>query len=593
MTAPTGRGRKLARCSVCSTAVVAMAGVSYCFRCWPGGPVAPPPCLRCGSHEDYFATGLCIFCHPWGDPGPGSCQDCLAWGTRRANQWICHECSVWRAKQARRASPGHVGPCRGCGRTLTLGSQGACRLCLQQAVHAQQPPGPLDLVEGSKNGQQLFLAVVRSLKAGSQAPRAPANPAGTAATQRPPNSPSWLSGNVQSTLFAMSPDLAGHGRAGLHERAHPDDAARLETVARDLAQAYHWTWGQRSDISTGARIMVGIRDDPLTLVRASEVQALRTIDLPVSWVLKVLAAAGALDDDRTPHIDAWFAGRVTDLPAPMAEELHTWFDVMKNGTTIPPRRRPRSPLTIELQLRWALPTLQTWAAGGHTSLRQISRDDVLNALPTGQPHRARVGQGLKSVFRVLKSRKVLFVDPTARLATGEHESRVPMPLDVELVATRLHSENPATALIVALLAFHGLRLQQLQRLLLVDITDNRLTIDGRVIPLAYPVRRRLSRYLDHRGRRWPESLNPHLLINSDSWRVDSPVGVRWIRLMIGPGLTARQLREDRILNEFHATGGDVRSLADLFGLSIQASTRYMSTLENPELTSAPPTQDPQ
>lgn len=48
------------------------------------------------------------------------------------------------------------------------------------------------------------------------------------------------------------------------------------------------------------------------------------------------------------------------------------------------------------------------------------------------------------------------------------------------------------------------------------------------------------------------------------------------------------IREDRILDEALATGGDVRRLADLFGLSIEAGTRYTDVLSHPDLTSNEP-----
>ena len=44
------------------------------------------------------------------------------------------------------------------------------------------------------------------------------------------------------------------------------------------------------------------------------------------------------------------------------------------------------------------------------------------------------------------------------------------------------------------------------------------------------------------------------------------------------------LREDRILHEIHATGGDVRRICDLFGLTISGATRYLNTVEHPDLT---------
>jgi len=74
-------------CSVCAKAPVAMRGVTFCFTCWPSGPVTPPPCLRCGSSRDYYASGLCARCHTQAIPTVGSCLDCYAWGaTRKGTQ---------------------------------------------------------------------------------------------------------------------------------------------------------------------------------------------------------------------------------------------------------------------------------------------------------------------------------------------------------------------------------------------------------------------------------------------------------------------------------------------------------------------------
>ncbi|WP_281905480.1 hypothetical protein [Phytohabitans aurantiacus] len=58
--------------------------------------------------------------------------------------------------------------------------------------------------------------------------------------------------------------------------------------------------------------------------------------------LDVLAEAGMLDEDRTPTIERWFDRRIADLPQPMIKELRIWFEVMRHGSTTPPRRRPRA-----------------------------------------------------------------------------------------------------------------------------------------------------------------------------------------------------------------------------------------------------------
>ncbi|MEC3974323.1 hypothetical protein QMK34_03365 [Amycolatopsis sp. H20-H5] len=49
------------------------------------------------------------------------------------------------------------------------------------------------------------------------------------------------------------------------------------------------------------------------------------------------------------------------------------------------------------------------------------------------------------------------------------------------------------------------------------------------------------------------------------------------------GTAASDIRTDRILDEVRATGGDVRGICDLFGLSIRAAARYTAILDHPGL----------
>ena len=265
-----------------------------------------------------------------------------------------------------------------------------------------------------------------------------------------------------------------------------------------------------------------------------------------------------------------------------------WVNVgTDHGRTNSPRRRPRSQTTIRLNIRWALPILRAWAASGHISLREISKEDIVDALPASGNPRSTAGQGLKSLFRVLKEHKVLFTDPTRRIKTGEHESRQPVPANLDTIRQALNSRNVAQAAVVALIAFHGLRPDHIRRLKVTDLRDGPLHVDGRVIVLAEPVLDRLHRWLDYRDMRSPNTLNDHFFLHyRTACRPDTAVGHRWIRLTIGEGLTGSMIREDRILNEAHAAGGDIRRLVELFGLSVQASTRYTATIDHPDLTQA-------
>jgi hypothetical protein len=564
------------RCVVCATALIAMIGVDYCFGCWPGGPVTPPPCVRCGARTGYYTSGVCERCHPNARPGVDSCLDCYAWGATRHLGWLCAGCTSWR-----RRPRAHVDTCRWCRRTVTVNEDGACRLCRKQATRLREPRGTLDLPGANRHGQQLFFADMFHTRS-----RTPTRPPAT--TSPPPVAAPRRPAGHQLVLFSQQRDLAAHGRAGLPQPADPVLAAQLDRRARDLAAQRGWSQRQTTNTRHGLRIVLGIQDAPGQPINASDVALLRGIDLPVWTVLEVLADAGMLIEDRTPAIDAWFAEQTRGLPDAMVAELGVWFAVMKHGCPTPPRRRPRSHTTIGVHLRWALPTLRAWGGAGHASLRSPPRAEVLDALPASGNPRATTGQGMKSIFRVLKARKVLFTDPTVRVKTGHAEARQPLPVDLDAVRAALRSANPAQAAVVALIAFHGLRSGQLRRLCLTDLRDGRLHLDGRIIVLAEPVRTRLAAWLDHRASRWPNTTNPHLFVHYRSATRAEPVGLRWVRLTIGAGLTATAIREDRILNEAHASGGDARRLADLFGLSIQATTRYTATVDHPGLLAEQP-----
>lgn len=562
------------KCVTCLSAPAAMAQVDYCFTCWPGGPVVPPPCLRCGSRTDYYTSGICRLCHRDGHPGIQSCLDCYAWGAGRLYGWVCLGCNSWRRNNTT------VGPCLVCNRHLHLrrfDDQLVCRLCFKQASTDRVGKAKLEFIHSNRHGQQLYLADTFFRK-GQHIRRQVAT--------APEPDPGPVPRHHQLVLFDAPRQLSAHGRAGLLQRAHPADAAALIAVARDLSTHYGWSERQFDDTCDGLRIVLGIQDNPGLPIKASEVTQLRDVDLPAWTVLKVLEAAHRLIEDRAPALDTWFAQRVDALPSPMRSEVELWFDVMRNGSPTPPRRRPRSEETIRVQLHWALPTLHAWAAGGHISLREISKDDVLDALPPSGNPRSQTGQGLKSLFRLLNARKVLFTDPTSRVKTGERAPTQPMPADVAALRTALNSPNPARAAVVALIAFHGVRAGQLQRLHLTDIRDGRLHLDGRVIVLAEPVRERLSIWLDERATRWPNTANAHLFIHYRTAGTIDPVGRRWIGLAVGDNLSPAAIRADRILDEATATNGDTRRLSDLFGLSIQAGTRYTATIEHPDLRSA-------
>lgn len=586
-------------CKVCRTVPEAILATGFCFGCWPGGPVTPPPCLVCGSVDDYYNTGKCRRCHIYGAPPVESCPDCLAWGTTRKMKWLCHACHGWRELYPER------GACRTCGTVAHLQTKhGICRLCFAHARNMTPVLGRFDPDEANRHGQQLFLANLKH--------RSGASRTAWLAEQRARTAPSTVTANIrreikalleqplpftpcavpdgdytiasrfeQDTLFPVNRDYAGMRQKDF---PWPKDTAllfRLWELADERTTRLGWSAPVRIRCRAGLRIMLGLQDNPGTPIPLSSLEFLNSIHLTAKHVAAVLDEAGLLVDDRADALVGWFEQRLVGLPEQMTRELRIWFDIMVNGRTKPPhRRKPRNPVTVRLHYSWAVPVLQSWAAEGHTSLREIAREDVVAVLAAAE-HPSRTGQGLRSIFHILKQDHAIFADPTSRMRLAYHPEREPLPADIDKLKALMNPANPARAAVTAIVAFHALRTGQVCDLKLVDVSAGWLHVDSRKIPLAQPVRERIAAYLDYRNATWPNTANPHLFINRRSAMGLYAVNGRWIKLLLGPGVTCRSIREDRILAEAMATRGDARRLHDMFGLSIKASLRYTNVVDHP------------
>lgn len=564
-------------CVVCRTARVAWTRpqVDCCYACLPGGPFPPPPCRVCGS-TDYFSQGLCLLCHS-GSPGyPGSCKDCLAWGVLRVHNWRCWSCRGWRARHP-------VGTCPYCGQERPLAREGACRLCWKQAEYDGTSDQPIDLIEANRYGQQLFLANMHYEPRGRRTSDSPQRPRWRPANAEPP---AVAFTPVEVCQLAMFPLPRPHLSSTLTLPTPPDPvmAAHLDQVLREHAARHGWSRRLINVVAASLRALQAWQDTPGTPISASDARRLlRQRDhTTVESTLEVLAVAELLDDDRVPAVRTFFLNKIAGLPAPMTAQLEVWYSVMLDGSSKPPRRYPRHPKTIRMQLAAASPILHTWADHGHQSLAEITKAHVAAALPSDAANRALTVTALRSLFGLLKARKVIFTNPARGVPHAPPPPKVPLPLDTDVIREALNSPDPARALAVALVAFHGLIAEEIRNIKLTDICDGRLAVAGRQIPLAGPVRVRLSSYLDHRAQRYPQTANPYLLVNRRSAPRTTPVArtYPWHKHAV----QARMLREDRILHEIFATGGDVRRVCDLFGLSISTAMRYTLVLEHPDLT---------
>lgn len=542
---------------------------TYCYDCSPGGPITPPPCRKCGSSTDYYSSGLCRYCHRFAPQITGSCRDCDGWGTSRHSSWLCEGCLGWRKRFRTPAA------CPSCARVLTLNAEGFCRSCWRQAALRRTQQREISVLEANRHGQQLFLVNTFRQK---RPPRARPTPPRIARRGYPV-------GHRQLLLFDLPRDLPGQ-RRGFPDSPDPTLAALLDEAVIDHARAHGWSKQARNRTRAAIRALLSIQDTAGAPIKASLVAELDPVTFPVQPVLDVLAAVGMLDDDREPSVLAWYHHQVVGLPEPMATEVRIWFDVLRTGSTTAPRSRPRSPGTVRLRVGSAAPVLRAWAAAGHTSLREISRADILAALPPSGSPRSLVGGALRSLFRLLKARRIVFINPTAHIRIGQPETRVPLPLELTALREALHANNPARAALAALVGFHALRNVQLRGLQLTDARDGRLHLPERKILLAPAARTRLATWLDHRAHRWPSSRNPYLFVNAYTAVRTSPTSHLWVTKTLG--MSPQAIREDRILHEAIATEGDIRRLCDLFGLSVGGAERYTKTVHEPAVAGHSP-----
>jgi hypothetical protein len=558
--------------------------VDVCYQCLPGGPFGPPPCQRCGSQTDYFSQGLCRRCHPRSPEYVDSCKGCLAWGVYPRNNWTCWSCKWW-------ATHYPTGTCAFCRRDTHVSETHACRLCLENARLEQAPGRAPDPAWANKHSQQLFFANMlfkrRSIpmpdyvtwtdrwskKNKNQLPYQP----GTGFDEH---------ALAQLALFDMDPDPEVLRRRILAEDS--ELTRYCAAILADHARRYGWSVRQRNAVMQTLRMLQTVRPTPTAKIRASDVVALRRYDGTITSTTDVLAEAGLLIEDVPTRIERYFDATFIasrELPSVMEEHLRLWLQIMLGGSRQAPRQIPRDPATVELHIRGIAPIVQAWVEAGRQSFAEITQADIsmaLAALPSDTSHRHFADTGLRSLFKILKGRRLVFANPMRGLKPIPVSTTIPLPLNTALIRTELSSPNPAVALAVALVAFHALTRKQLRELQLTDISDGRLHLDRRDFPLAAPVRTRLAAWLDYRNATWPNSANPHLLVN----RKTAP------RLIaVGPSFPwndtpfrPQALREDRIVHEIRAHGGDVRRLCDLFDLSVEGATRYLKTIEHPDLT---------
>ena len=303
--------------------------------------------------------------------------------------------------------------------------------------------------------------------------------------------------------------------------------------------------------------------------------ALRRRDLSITRTAEILDLAGLLDDDRVPSFTALTRARLALLPAPMAAGVRDWLRTRSQGG---PRSRPRDEHTVRMNLNRVHPLLLEWA-GHYTHLREVTAADITAAtglLPASL--RRQTLTALRSLFGHAKKTGTIFRDPTRGVRDGQRPLILIQPLQpAEIDQATSAAVTPAARLAVALAAVHAARPKTIRELHLgdVDLGNRRLVITGRARPLDDLTASLLLAWLQHRGRRWPGTANPHLIINQQTAMTTRAVSENWLTGSCR-GLTAtlERLRVDRQLEEALTCGADPLHLAAVFGTGDTTAIKY-------------------
>ena len=303
--------------------------------------------------------------------------------------------------------------------------------------------------------------------------------------------------------------------------------------------------------------------------------ALHRRDLSITRTAEILGLAGLLDDDRIPSFTSLAQDRLALLPAPVAASVRDWLRTRSQGG---PRSRPRDEHTVRMNLNRVHPLLLEWA-GHRTHLREVTAAGVIAATGLLPPSRRRQTlTALRSLSGHAKKTGTIFRDPARGVRDAQRPLILIQPLQpAEIGQATAAALTPAARLAVALAGVHAARPKAIRELHPgdADLGNRRLVIAGRARPPDDLTANLLLAWLQHRGRRWPGTANPHLIINQQTAMTTPAVSENWLTGSCR-GLTAtlERLRVDRQLEEALTCGADPLHLAAVFGTDDTTAIKY-------------------
>ena len=489
----------------------------------------------------------------------GSCPDCLSWGPSYGSQSYCRACYDFTRRYGR-------GQCAGCARVIAV-KKGHCRLCWLQAGIAAA--GRRRLIAGDFAAARYWqLSLAGMSRLGSTGPARQAPPDG-------PGPPAAAPGWIQLQLSGPGESLHFDKRHWAASAITGPALQQARHIAAGLAAARGWNDRIITETSRALAVVLA-GHQPGDMIGWSQLPAaLHRRDLSITRTTEILALAGLLDDDRIPSFTSLTQERLALLPAPMAASVRDWLRTRSQGG---PRSRPRDEHTVRMNLNRVHPLLLAWA-GHYVHLREVTAADVTAATALLPPARRRQTlTALRSLFGHAKKTGTIFRDPTRGVRDGQRPLILIQPLQpAEIDQATSAAVTPAARLAVALAAIHAARPKTIRELHLgdADLGNRRLVITGQARPLDDLTKSLLLAWLQHRGRRWPGTANPHLIINQQTAMTTRAVSENWLTGSCR-GLTAtlERLRVDRQLEEALTCGADPLHLAAVFGIDDTTAIKY-------------------
>ena len=524
----------------------------------------------------------------------GQCPACLGWGEMRQST-RCAACAKWC-----RAFPGQHA-CLRCSRVSHVSRDGLCRPCLL-VIRSDDPEWVFRRVTGRPVQLAFLLPGLRLPRA--SALLVPANRKDKlfreAVGDVVPTRQKWRWLARPQPAQPVSPHLVDPAQAVLFDARRTwgflsagqlDQLPALTPAARTLVEEFTrharnrgWDKASRNNGSKTLRILLSWTG-AAAAVHEADIRALS--DRPsttIRRVLQFLAEHGMVIPDPARQgtaVQRTVQQRIQALPAPIAAEIRQWVQVVRGEGRREHRELPYA--TIRSYLNCFYPVLADWT-GRITSLREITHDDIQAALNARPPVTARnLLPALRSLFRALRQERVIFRDPT-RGITLSAMRRLPVPIPTDQLRGLIdRTDGPMSKLIVTLIAIHALGKKETALLLAkdLDLSAGRLIVRRSTgqhsVYLDDLTHAHAIAWLRERRRRWPLTVNPHLLATAqtaDDTR-NPQIALTVIDAIFQKlGLSPSRLRQDRILDEAAHTADPVH-LMRVFGLTAKPAMRYV------------------